>query len=431
MFWCLFEHKPKQTKPNKTKPNKQTKPKQNKTKGIIIFTLCWIILLILGANFLWTDLSWEAWYSLSVVCVTLTLLIKDVLPPHFVLVLSMTSLVAARVLTVNEALAGFSTEGLVTIAVLFVVAKAIEVNKAIDFITKYLLRRPKKIWDAQLRVMLPIGLASAFMNNTPIVAMMIPVIQSWSQRSGLPASKLLMPLSYSAILGGTCTIIGTSTNLIVYDLAMSADPTLVLGFFEVGYAGFPVFVLGIAFVIIFSRWLLPDRGAGDRSFHNNPREYTLETVVGTLSPLVGKTLEETGLTTIPGVSILKLERNQTVMMLPDPTTTKVQAGDLIVFEGIAESVQEVFTFDGILTATEQVSKVAGSPGKRCLVEVVLAPHSPLIGNSVKGSAFRNRYNAVIIAVHRRRRRILGKLEEIVFEPGDGVSNSSFFHHLAF
>ena len=387
--------------------------------GILLFIFCWILLLVLGAQFLWEDLTWEAWYSLTIVCITLTLLIKDFFPPHFVLLMAMTSLLLAGVITPQEALRGFSNEGLITIAGLFVVAKAIEVNKAIDLVAKYLLRRPRHVWDAQLRLMVPVGLISAFMNNTPIVAMMIPLIQGWAQRATLPPSKLLIPLSYAAILGGTCTLIGTSTNLIVYDLARGVQPDLVLGFFEVGYVGLPVFVLGIIYVILLSPWLLPARDTGLHTYLDNPREYTLEAVVTPGSPSVGRTIDETGLNTVPGVSIFKIQRGEMVLMLPNSHVV-LEANDVIIFTGIAEAMREVFTFEGIRPGTNQVGKIAGRIRNRCVVEVVIAPHSPLVGKSVRTATFRTRYNAAIIAVHRRGERLPDKVTEITFQAGDAL-----------
>jgi di/tricarboxylate transporter len=122
---------------------------------------------------------------------------------------------------------------------------------------KYVLRSPKSLLVGQIRLLIPVAILSAFINNTPIVAMMIPVVQNWGRQCGLSVSQLMMPLSYAAILGGVCTIIGTSTNLVVQGLAEGEDPTLQLGFFEIAKAGLPLLAISLVYIMMFSRCLLP------------------------------------------------------------------------------------------------------------------------------------------------------------------------------
>lgn len=128
---------------------------------------------------------------------------------------------------------------------------------------KYVLRNPSKLIWAQVRLLLPVAFLSAFINNTPIVAMMIPVVQNWSRQCGLKVTKLMMPLSFAAILGGTCTIIGTSTNLIVQGLAQTEDENMELGFFEIGKVGIPVGLISLLYMFVFSPFLLPNQDPDD------------------------------------------------------------------------------------------------------------------------------------------------------------------------
>src|SRR3990167_9817964 len=138
-------------------------------------------------------------------------------------------------------------------------------SNVLRYVVKYILRNPKSILSAQIRLLVPVAFFSAFVNNTPLVALMIPVVQNWSGSCGLNVSKLLMPLSYAAIMGGTCTIIGTSTNIIVQGLAQQVDPTMNLGFFEIGIVGVPVLIIGLIYMILFSPCLLPNAKPDDIS----------------------------------------------------------------------------------------------------------------------------------------------------------------------
>lgn len=170
-------------------------------------------------------------------------------------------------------------------------------SDVLRYLVKYILRNPSRLVYAQIRLLIPVAFLSAFINNTPIVAMMIPVVQSWSRQCGLKVTKLLMPLSYAAILGGTCTIIGTSTNIIVQGLAQTEDPTMELGFFEIGWVGIPVTIISIIYMLIFSPFLLPNNDPDDietgptlieKPNGTNPNQRRQYTTTLTLTSVSGK-----------------------------------------------------------------------------------------------------------------------------------------------
>ena len=153
---------------------------------------------------------------------------------------------------------------------------------------------------------------SAFMNNTPLVAMLIPAVSDWARANRFPVSKFLIPLSYAAILGGTCTLIGTSTNLVVQGMLLKARPeTGGLGMFDISWVGVPAALVGGVFIVAASRWLLPDRRPAI-STHDDAREYTVEMHVSPDSPLVGKTIEEAGLRHLPGVYLAEIDRDDSI-----------------------------------------------------------------------------------------------------------------------
>ncbi len=182
-----------------------------------------------------------------------------------ILMAALAFLLITGILGPAQALAGFGNPGVITIATLYVVAAGLKETGAVQWIARRLLGHPKTETAAQLRMIAPTGLLSAFMNNTAVVAMFIPAIQDWAQRLGLSASKLLLPLSYAAILGGTCTLIGTSTNLVV-DGMLQTSQGIHLGVFEMAWVGIPLLLVGGGFLVLFGSRLLPDRGGCQRSW---------------------------------------------------------------------------------------------------------------------------------------------------------------------
>lgn len=373
------------------------------------------ILLMLAGILWWTDpaLSWQAWFTLGLVVWTLLWLFKDVVPPHIVMLFAMTLLVAVTIVPIDDALSGFSSEAVISIAVLFVVAKSIEVNHALDLLIKYVLRTPTRLWEAQVRMFLPVALLSAFMSNTPLVAMMIPVVADWARRIHVPASKLMMvclslairglfflanlainhslpqPLSFAAVLGGTCTIIGTSTNLLVKEMAEQQNPDINLGFFEVGYIGIPNVLICFFYVLFMSPRLLPDTTSASEQYLKNPREYGVALRVSDGSALHNQSIEEAGLRGLPSAFLYQIQRGDEVIPAPGPEVV-LRQGDLLFFSGLVDSMPEVYAISGLEPENQQLEKVAGRLRNRVLVEVVVANNSPLVGQTVRDSQFRSR-----------------------------------------
>src|SRR5690554_308955 len=204
-------------------------------------------------------MDWQAVLTLITLAGVLGTLALTRVAADLVLMSALALLLFTGVLGPVQALAGFANPGVITIATLYVVAAGLKETGAVQWIARMLLGHPKSQRGAQVRMIAPTGILSAFMNNTAVVAMFIPAIQDWAQRLGIPASKLLLPLSYAAILGGTCTLIGTSTNLVV-DGMLQSTLGINLGLFELAWVGIPLLVIGGAFLVLFGHRLLPDRG---------------------------------------------------------------------------------------------------------------------------------------------------------------------------
>lgn len=199
----------------------------------------------------------DAWFVLAVVALCFGLLASNRFSPDLILMAGLTLLLVSGVVSPVDALAGFANEGMATVAVLYIVITGFRETGGINWIVQSVLGTPSSTTHGQLKVMAPVTALSAFLNNTPVVAIFIPAIDDWAKRHRLSVSKLMLPLSYAAIAGGTCTLIGTSTNLVVNGLMVSESGRPSFGIFEIAWLGVPVTLTVILYVLIAHRWLLP------------------------------------------------------------------------------------------------------------------------------------------------------------------------------
>lgn len=377
----------------------------------------------------------EAWITIAVILAVLAALMFTRVAADLVMLAGLAALLTLDSLSAKlnifrnpgDALAGFANEGVITVGVLFVVAAGIRETGGLTSIVQRVLGRPRSVQAAQSRMLLPIAAMSSFMNNTPLVAMMLPIVRDWARKYRISPSKLLMPLSFAAILGGVCTLIGTSTNLVVHGLliayqrdhfetAAQAGQRLGLGMFDITWVGIPCAIAGLLYVVLFSRWLLPDR-IPPVSLESDPREYTVEMLVEPGSPLVDKSIEEAGLRQLVGMYLMEIEREGEVIPMVGPEQ-KLEANDRLVFVGIVDSVVELQRIRGLRPATSQVFKLNEPRPARCLIEAVVSNTCSLVGQTVRDGRFRTVYNAVVIAVARNGERIHKKIGDIVIKPGD-------------
>ena len=223
---------------------------------------------------------------------------------------------------------------------------------------------------------------------------MVPAIRDWAKKHRLSLSKLLMPMNAAVILGGLCTLIGTSTNVVVSGL-VAAKRGQPLAMFDITWLGVPLFVAGLAYVLTASRFLLKNRKP-PMSASDDPRQYTLEMVVEQGSPLAGRTIEQAGLRHLHGLFLMEIDRGGHVMAAVAPTEV-LQAGDRLVFVGVIDSVVELQKIRGLRPATDQVFKLDDPRSERVLVEAVVSPSCPLVGRTIREGRFRSTYGAVVIA----------------------------------
>jgi len=360
-------------------------------------------------------MEWQGIVTLITLVVVLSSLALTRVSADLVLMAALAFLLISGILGPAEALAGFGNPGVITIATLYVVAAGLKETGAVQWIARQLLGHPKTEKGAQLRMIAPTGILSAFMNNTAVVAMFIPAIQDWAQRLGIPASKLLLPLSYAAILGGTCTLIGTSTNLVV-DGMLQSKLGINLGLFELAWVGIPLLLVGGSFLVLFASRILPDRG-GVAEELDQVRQYGVEVEVVAPGPLVGKTIAEAGLRALNYGYLTEIDRGGRLITAVEPDRT-LQAGDRLYFVGAPECASELRRIQGLKPANGSVHKLDVANHQRCLVEVVLGPEFPALNKTIRDSQFRTRFNAVILSLSREGKRVPGKLGDITFRMGD-------------
>jgi di/tricarboxylate transporter len=359
--------------------------------------------------------NWQAALTGLVVFVTLTLLLFVQRAPDMVMIGGVVLLLAAGVITPVEALKGMSNEGMITVAALFVVAAAVERTGALAALVDRALGRPRSLAVAQVRTMVGPALLSAFMNNTPVVALMVPAIRDWAKKHRLSVSKLLMPMNDAVVLGGLCTLIGTSTNVVVSGLVEDKRGTP-LGMFDITPLGLALLVAGFAYLLLASRWLLKDRRP-PMSQSDDPRQYSLEMLVEPGSPLVGRSIEEAGLRHLDNLFLMEIDRGGHVLAAVEPTE-RLEAGDRLVFVGVIDSVVELQKIRGLRPATDQVFKLDDPRSERRLVEAVVSNTCPLVGRTIREGRFRSTYGAVVIAVARNGERLQMKIGDITLEAGD-------------
>ncbi|MEY2976159.1 MAG: SLC13 family permease [Prochlorotrichaceae cyanobacterium] len=392
---------------------------QRKRIALIVF----VSILILGLAFIWlvfpgsplTELSWQGWLSIAVMILSLMGNAFSSLPAEVVFLGGLAVLLVSGILDEKTALSGFGNSGMITVGVLYVVVTGLQQTGGLSWVSQHVLGLPKGLNRALMRLMFPVVILSAFLNNTPVVAMFIPVVQEWSRKLRLSPSKLMMPLSFAALFGGICTLIGTSTNLVVNGLLIDSTGSPGLGLWDISWVGIPCAMAGTIYLLLCHPWLLPNRKPPISN--DDSREYTVEMVVEPGGTIAGKTVEQAGLRNLPGLFLMEIQRGDQVLPAITPKQL-LQDEDQLVFVGALESVVDLQRFRGLQPSTDQVFKLTLPRTERSLVEAVVSNTCPLVGQTIREGRFRTRYQAVVIAVARNGERLPGKIGDICLQAGD-------------
>ncbi len=344
----------------------------------------------------------------------------DLIRPGFTFVIGVTVLGIFKILTPNEILAGMANEQIMVILLLLLVGDIFRQTSILDILFDKIFKKTKTYRGFIAKMFVIISPLSAFLNNTPLVALMMPYTQTWSNRNKSSISKLLIPLSYAAILGGCMTLIGTSTNLIVNGLV--TDQKIVeglpaLNMFDFFWVGFPMLIIGFFYIFFLGNKMLPEREGLLDDFVSNQREYIVETIIKEGSPLHGKTIAEAKLRNLEGLYLFRIIRNNKHLMA-EPNVTILQENDILLFTGDTQSITQLLKKNPSI----EIPSVGmfAKKGQTGIIEIVVSHNSSIINKTLKRENFRAKYDATAIAIHRNGERINGKIGMVQLKPGDTI-----------
>lgn len=360
----------------------------------------------------------EAWTTIAVTMLVLFVLAKEWAPTDMVFLAAIVFLTVLGIMTPAEAFGGFINNAVLMVGGLLIVAAGLRETGVMDAIGAKFLNPIRTEVGALLCLAVFCMTKSAFLNNTSTVALLIPVVLDWCRKNQVAPSKLLMPLSFLTIMGGCCTLIGTSTNLVVDGLMRKAGMQP-MSMFEIAWVGVPCAVIGLVYLLTIGRRLLPERKDLMEQLGDSRREYLVEMMVQPGCRLVGQKVEVSGLRNLAGLFLFEIDRGGTIISPVSPDIV-IQANDRLTFTGVVGTIVDLKKIPGLLPAEDnsyEVSATAAQKGRR-LVEAVISQSSPLVGQTVREAGFRSRYNAAIVAIHRNGQRLETKIGSVKLEPGD-------------
>ncbi len=341
------------------------------------------------------------WIVSILLVITIYLLISEKMTVDCIAIGLIVTLMLSRVLTPLEAVAGFAHPAVITVAAMFLVSRGMVRTGVVGYIGERLIQSARgSAYLAMLIILLTVAIASAFINNTPVVVLFIPVVMSMCCEFGLSPSKFLIPLSYASILGGTCTLIGTSTNIIVSDLS-AGHGYGAIRMFELTTVGVPIAVLGIAFLLMAAPRLMPALLNPTCELEDSPkRRYLAELRIPRDSRLVGTDPQNVFAERYPGLEVLELIRYSHIFH-PLRDSVEIAPDDLLLVKGSANDLIEILDHEGVqLPLSEQ--GLAFDVGRResLVVELIIPPQSALIGERLLESDLKRDPDLQIIAIKR-------------------------------
>ncbi len=345
-------------------------------------------------------------------------LYKELIKPGFTFIIASAALGFFQIITPSEILMGFANEQVAIIIMLLILGDIFKKTPLLNLVFDKIFKNAKNPKSFLGRMMILVASLSAFLNNTPLVAIMMPYVYNWSKQNKIAVSKLLIPLSFASILGGCATLIGTSTNMIINGLLLEQKiiPDLKsISIFDFSYVGIPMIIIGILYLFLFSDKILHSNSDSIYEYKNNIRKYIVEIQVKKSSELINKTIKETNLVNIEDLFLLEIFRKgKTFSKNPDKIVIKED--DILLFVGQTEIIANLINHNKSL-----IIPSVGMFSKKKLteiIEIVISHNSFLIGKTSESENFRGKYNATVIAIHRNGEKIYGKTKNLKMKAGD-------------
>ncbi|MCS4221251.1 SLC13 family permease [Salinibacter ruber] len=360
----------------------------------------------------------DAWITVAVVVGLVGALMADLGRPDLVLLSGLAALLVTGVVPPAEAFAGFSNPAVLTVGALYVVAGGVQQTSALSRLDRVLFPDTTRLGPVLARFMVPTSVLSGLLNNTPIVAMLTPRLQEWADAQDIPASKLMIPLSYAAITGGMMTLIGTSTNLIVAGL-MEAEGYDPLSLFDVTWVGVPAALVVIAYFVLGGHRLLPDRGASAPAAEQQLGQNMFEVTVTAPSPIVGKTVAEAGLRDLGDAYLTHVRRGTEV--LQGRPGRPLEQGDVLAFNGSLAARERLLERPGLSRTLPHPDGTHDDPARYetlPLYEAVIAESSNLVGTTLGEANFREQYQGVVLGIQRQDEPVTSPVGTTELQAGD-------------
>ena len=365
-------------------------------------------------TFAFWGFNFHAWITIATVLTMFSVLLFTKLRSDLVFLGAIAVLFVTGVLDAKEAFSGFSSTSVVVIGVLFVVVAGLTHTGVLQWIVKHLLGQPKSYFKAVVRLMLPVAALSSFLSNTTVVALFVGIVKMWSKKLGVSPSKLLIPLSYASGMGGVCTLIGTPPNLIISGLyadhtgnTMNVLATTIPGLF--------CLLIGVLSIIAMRR-LLPDRKAPEAAFEATA-DYTVELLVPSNNPYVGKNISQAGITEVRGGRLIEIIHFDEIVS-PVPDYEPIMGGDRLVFAGQIDEILDLKKSHGFVNADHHVFTMDEIGQNRQLRTAYVTFGSTLINTAIGHSTFEKDNNMMLVAVARKGKRIDESPREVVLQAGD-------------
>lgn len=356
---------------------------------------------------------------LITLAVTFVLMAMEITTPNAIILCALAFLMLIGILSPDDALEGFANDGLATIGLMYIIAYSIAKSNVITRFFDHVLGNGKSEKRSLLRLLTTVSLFSPFMNNTPIVSTLTPMVQKWCRKKHLSISKFLIPLSYITILSGLITVIGTSTNLVAQGL-LSKYHLQQFGFFDFAVIGIPITIVGGLYLLTIGYKILPNyKRSNVDNVMQSPNDYLIEMSVNSEFPHLNQTINAAGLRNLDHVFLVAINRDgQPIVPVSDDLTVK--AGDKLYFTGSVKEVNDLLQIPGLQPSHEKIDMVDVTNDHEHIVELSIPDSSSLVNQTVKSANFRDVYGGVIVAIHRDSAKLTGQIGQINLKAGDDL-----------